>query len=117
MLFHQHVADGVAVHAGGTGVERDAGGVERELVHPPRLVHRAPALLGVVVKCQARRAELGGDHVLGAQHREELGDVRVVGHAGTHRHRQVDRLLHQLVALQLDLATAHIQRRDDLVVG
>ena len=33
------------------------------------------------------------------------------------RHRVIDLLLYQLVALELDLSPANVERREDLIVG
>ena len=118
VAVHQDlVLEGIAVEARLADVEREARGVQGELVVRPGVPDVLPAVLFVVIGGDAGPAVLLGHEVADGEHPEILAEQRMGGDLLAQHHGHLDLLLDQLEALQLDLPAADIKRGEDLVVG
>ena len=113
----QHLLELRPVEAGGAADQREAGGIEAELV----IMHASD----LVVPRQPGREEIhepafavgGRDHVAGPEHPEVFGNQRMVVHLAPDIECDLDGVRHKPVAFQLHLAPGDVEACDQLLVG
>ena len=118
VLLHQEVVlERVAVDAGGADVEREPGRIDHELVGMPAFLHARPALIRVEIGLDAGGPIFARNEIARGQEVKVFLQQRMGRDTLAQGHRVIDLLLHQLVALELHLAPADVERSEDLVVG